>query len=122
MTRLFARYALAVLTFCAFSATARAFTLLVHANPDGALVTIEGKTLPAPATFELKRRDEPYAVVVEKPGYQTENVSYFTKQKLKEISVTLEPLQHRLTQRGNVEPAAAARTAGRRPEFGAALA
>jgi PEGA domain/WD40-like Beta Propeller Repeat len=41
---------------------------------------------------ELKRRDEAYAFTVEKPGYETETVTYFTKAKLKEISVTLEPL------------------------------
>lgn len=70
-----------------------AVAFVVRASPEGAMVTIEGKTLPAPATFDLKRRDEPYQVIVQKPGYQTETTTYFTKQKLKEISVTLEPLQ-----------------------------
>jgi hypothetical protein len=57
------------------------------------MVTIEGKSLPAPATFELKRRDEAYTIVAEKAGYQTETTTYSVKQKLKEITITLEPLQ-----------------------------
>ena len=93
MTRLFARYTLVVLALCAFSAPARAFTLMVRTSPDGATVTIEGKTLPGPATFDLKRRDEPYEILVQKAGYQSENYSYlYYPQKLKEITVTLEPL------------------------------
>ena len=93
MTRLLARLTLAALALCAFSVPARAFTLLVRTNPDGAMVTIEGKTLPAPASFDLKRRDEPYSVVMEKPGYQTETYSYsYYPQKQKEITVSLEPL------------------------------
>ena len=51
MTRLFARYGLVVLALCAFSAPARAFTLLVRTSPEGATVTIEGKTLTGPANF-----------------------------------------------------------------------
>ena len=57
MTRLLARLTLAAMALCAFSVPARAFTLLVHTNPDNATVTIEGKTLPSPASFDLKRRD-----------------------------------------------------------------
>ena len=69
-------------------------TLKINVVPAGATVTVDaGARLPAPATVELKRRDEPYSFVVEKPGYQTETVTYLTKAKLKEISVTLEPLQ-----------------------------
>ena len=91
--RLLARYTLAVLALCAFSATGHAFTLVVHTNPEGATVTIEGKTLPAPASYDLKRRDEAYEVMVQKPGYQTEKYAYFYyPQKLKEITVSLEPL------------------------------
>src|SRR5437868_12069703 len=92
MTRLFARYALAVLALCAFSASAHAVTLIVRASPAGAMVTADGKTLAAPATFDFKRRDEAYVITVTKQGYQSETVSFSTKQKLKELSVTLEPL------------------------------
>jgi hypothetical protein len=93
MTRLLARYTLVVLVLCAFSVPVRAFTLLVRTTPDGATVTIEGKTLPSPATFDLKRRDEPYVVAVQKAGYQSETYNYlYYPQKLKEISITLEPL------------------------------
>lgn len=71
----------------------RGVTLKVNASPDGATVITEnGQRLPAPATVDLKRRDEPYVFTIEKPGYQTETISYLTKSKLKEISVTLEPL------------------------------
>src|SRR5438105_14766354 len=93
MTRLLARYTLVVFVLCALSVPARAFTLLVRTSPDGATVTIEGKTLPSPATFDLKRRDEPYVVAVQKAGYQSETYNYlYYPQKLKEISITLEPL------------------------------
>jgi len=91
MTRLLARSALVVLALFACS-TAHAVALIVRATPDGAMVTIEGKTLASPATFDLKRRDEPYTVVVEKAGYQTETTTYSTKQKLKELPVALQPL------------------------------
>ncbi len=78
----------------ATSATSWGVMLKINVSPAGATVTTEtGQRLPAPAMVEIKRRDEGYTFVFEKPGYQTENVSYFTKQKLKEISVTLEPLQ-----------------------------
>ncbi len=79
----------------AAAATSWGVTLKVNVTPAGATVTTEtGQRLPAPATVEgMKRRDEPYTFVVEKPGYETESVQYFTKQKLKEISVQLQPLQ-----------------------------
>jgi hypothetical protein len=78
----------------AAAAISRGVTLKINVSPAGATVTIDsGQILPAPATVEMKRRDEAYIFIVEKPGYQTETVSYFTKAKLKEISVTLEPLQ-----------------------------
>jgi hypothetical protein len=71
-----------------------AVTLKINVSPVGATVTTEdGLRHPTPASLDLKRRDEPYTFVVEKPGYQTESVTYYTKQKLKELSVNLEPLQ-----------------------------
>ena len=74
--------------------TGKAVPLIIKATPAGATVVIDtGQRLPAPATVELKRRDEPYVFTVEKPGYQSETVSYLTKSKLKEIAVVLEPLQ-----------------------------
>ncbi|MEI6106008.1 MAG: PEGA domain-containing protein [Opitutae bacterium] len=86
---------LAIISLLALAATtAPAVTLKINVTPADATVTSEGATRqPAPATVELKRRDEAYSFVVERPGYQTETVTYFTKAKLKEISVTLEPLQ-----------------------------
>jgi hypothetical protein len=86
----------AILTLVlATSATSWGVTLKVNVSPAGATVTRTdtGARAPAPATLDLKRQDEPYTFVVEKPGYQTENVTYYTKEKKKEISVTLEPLQ-----------------------------
>ncbi len=85
--------AIFILTLAA-TATSRGVTLKINVSPAGATVTLDnGQRLPAPANVELKRRDEAYTFIVEKPGYQTENVQYYTKQKLKEISVQLEPLQ-----------------------------
>lgn len=73
--------------------TGRAVTLKINVTPAGATVTTDtGAKVPAPATLDLKRRDEAYVFVAEKPGYQSESVTYYTKSKLKEISVTLEPL------------------------------
>ncbi|HEY4299596.1 MAG TPA: hypothetical protein VGM73_01900 [Candidatus Didemnitutus sp.] len=73
---------------------AHAVTLKVAATPAGATVTTEdGVHHPTPGALDLKRRDEPYTFVFEKAGYQTETITYYTKQKLKELVVTLEPLQ-----------------------------
>jgi hypothetical protein len=107
MTRLLARYCLALAGLLLCNVATQAAAFIVRATPDGAMVTLEGKTLPAPATFDLKRRDEPYDFVVQKAGYQTETVSYTTKQKLKEIAVTLEPLQtqREVTIKANVDGA-----------------
>jgi len=75
-------------------AAAWTVTLKVNVTPAGATVTAEdGVRLPAPAELKLKTRDEPYTFIVERPGYQSESVTYYTKQKLKELAVTLEPLQ-----------------------------
>ncbi len=93
MKRLLARYAFAFLAICLCSATAHAVALVVRATPAGAMVSIEGDTRPAPASFDLKRRDVPYTITVTKPGYQSETATFSTKQKLKEVSVALEPLQ-----------------------------
>lgn len=71
-----------------------AIPLKINVNPAGATVVSEaGQRLPAPATFDLKRRDQPYVFRVEKPGFQAETVSWSTKEKVRELSVTLEPLQ-----------------------------
>src|SRR5687767_11633989 len=78
----------------AFCGTISAAPLKIIVQPAGATVTSEtGQRLSAPATFELKRRDAPYVFTVEKPGYQSETVSFLVKSKLKELTVTLEPLQ-----------------------------
>src|SRR5262245_8737298 len=72
----------------------QAAPLKINVTPAGATVITEtGQRLPAPATVDLKRRDEPYNFTVEKPGYQTETVQFLTKSRLKEIAVALEPLQ-----------------------------
>ena len=108
MRRLPARCAFALAGLLVLSLPAYAAKLLVKATPEGALVTIEGKSLPAPATFDLKSRpDSPYLIVVEKTGYQTETVTYSTKQKLKELTVALEPLQvqREVTLKSNIEGA-----------------
>lgn len=89
-------------------ATAHAVALVVNSPTDGAIVTIEGKTLPVPAKFDLRRRNEDYVVVVKKTGYQTETVNFSTKQRLKEITVTLSPLtlERSVTIKSNIEGAA----------------
>ncbi len=72
----------------------RAVTLKINVTPAGATVvaTETGQRLPAPATIELKRRDNNYTFTIEKPGFQTETASWNTKEKVREISVTLSPL------------------------------
>jgi hypothetical protein len=115
MTRPLARIVIVLAGLFAAQVTAHAVALTVRATPEGAMVSIEGKSLPAPATFDLKRRDEVYYIIVQKPGYQSETLTYFTKQKLKELSVTLEPLQlqREVTIKSNV--AGATVTIGDRP-------
>lgn len=107
MTRSFARCLLVIAGIVLSQLPAHAVAFLVRSTPDGAMVTIEGKTLPAPANFDLKRRDEPYTIVVQKAGYQTETTTYATKQKLKEITVALEPLtlDREVTLKANVDGA-----------------
>ena len=87
--------ALAILALVlAPKAAAWTVTLTVNVTPAGAVVVTEdGVRHPAPAELKLKTRDEPYTFTVEKPGYQSETVTYNTSQKLKQLSVTLEPLQ-----------------------------
>lgn len=71
----------------------RAVPLKINVSPAGAtIVTETGQRLPAPATVELKRRDTAYAFTIEKAGYQTETASWSTKEKVRELSVTLAPL------------------------------
>jgi Tol biopolymer transport system component len=75
-------------------AAAWTVTLRLDVTPAGATVmTEDGMHQSAPADLKLKTRDEAYTFVVEKAGYQSETVTYFTKQKLKELAVTLAPLQ-----------------------------
>ena len=107
MTRHLARWFLVFAGILACHPVAHAVAFVVNSAPAGAMVTIEGQTLPAPAKFDLKRRDEPYAVIVQKPGFQTETVSYSTKQRLKEITVSLEPLtlERAVTIKSNFEGA-----------------
>lgn len=70
-----------------------AVPLKINVTPAGAtIVTEAGQRLPAPATVELKRRDTPYVFTIEKPGFQTESASWNTRDKVREISVTLSPL------------------------------
>lgn len=83
--------------------------LKVNVSPAGAtIVTETGQRLPAPATIELKRRDAPYYFTIEKPGYQSETASWSTKEKVREISVTLAPLStdKEVTIRSNPDGAA----------------
>jgi hypothetical protein len=108
MRRLTARFAFALAGLLLLTLPVHAAKIIIRATPDGAMITIEGKTLPSPATFDLKSRpDIPYNIVVEKAGYQTENVSYSTKQKLKELTVALQPLkvQRDVTINSNIEAA-----------------
>jgi hypothetical protein len=93
MTRLVVRLALVLTAFLTSHVIAHAVAIVVRTNPEGATVTIEGKSLPAPATFDLKRREEPYYVTVAKEGFETEAVTYSTKQKNKDVLVTLQPLR-----------------------------
>jgi len=86
------RHFLATLAFLVVSASAPAVTVVVRATPAGAMASVEGKTLAVPATFDFKRRDEPYAITVTKPGFQSETLTFQTRQKIKELTVTLEPL------------------------------
>jgi hypothetical protein len=87
------RFALSLALALAAAATGRAVQLKINATPAGAVISYEAaQKLPAPTTVDLKRRDEPYVFTVEKPGYQTETASWSTKEKVREISVTLSPL------------------------------
>ena len=70
-----------------------AVQLKINAFPAGVTITSEtGQRVSAPATVDLKRRDAAYTFTFEKPGYQTETASWNTKEKVREISITLEPL------------------------------
>lgn len=115
MTRPLARVVIVLAGLFAAQISARAVAITIRAAPEGAMVTLEGRTLPAPATFDLKRRDAPYNFIVQKPGFQSETLTYFTKQRLKELSATLEPLQlqREVTIKSNV--AGATVTIGDRP-------
>lgn len=88
------RHSVALTLLASAAITGWAVPLKINVSPAGATVTNDaGAKVPTPANLDLKRRDEAYVFVAEKPGYQSESVTYFTKSKLKEISITLEPLQ-----------------------------
>jgi hypothetical protein len=93
MTRLLSRLvpllALALVTAVA----GRAVPLKINVTPAGATIVNEaGQRVPAPATIELKRRDTPYIFTIEKAGFQTETTSWNTRDKIREVTVTLAPL------------------------------
>lgn len=93
MTRLHRLVALPALLL-ATAASTWAIPLKINVTPAGATVVSEtGQRLPAPATFDLKRRDTPYYFTVEKAGFQSESVSWSTRDRNRELSVVLQPLQ-----------------------------
>lgn len=93
MTRLHRLVALPALLL-ATAASTWGIPLKINVTPAGATVVSEtGQRLPAPATFDLKRRDTPYYFTVEKAGYQSESVSWSTRDRNRELSVVLQPLQ-----------------------------
>jgi hypothetical protein len=93
MTRLPRRLVPYVVLALVTAVIGRPVPLKINATPAGAIVVTEaGQRLPAPATVELKRRDTPYVFTIEKPGFQTETTSWNTRDKIREISVTLAPL------------------------------
>ena len=92
MPRLTCRFVPYVVLAFLTAVVARAVQFKVNVTPAGATVVTEGQRLPAPATFDLKRRDNPYVFTIEKPGFQTETATWNTHDKVREISVTLAPL------------------------------
>jgi hypothetical protein len=93
MTRLLSRLVPLVALVLVAAVAGRAVPLKINVTPAGATITNEaGQRLPAPATVELKRRDTPYTFTIEKPGFQTETASWNTRDKIREITVTLAPL------------------------------
>lgn len=72
---------------------ALAVPLKINVNPAGATIINEaGQPVPAPATIELKRRDTPYVFTIQKAGFQTETATWNTRDKVREITITLAPL------------------------------
>lgn len=115
MTRLTRLAALAALSLAA-TAALPGVPLKINVTPAGATVVSEtGQRLPAPATFDLKRRDQPYYFRVEKDGYQTETVSWSTKDRQREISVVLQPLQTARPVTITSQPEGATVTIGGKP-------
>src|SRR4051812_13839066 len=93
MTRPLCRLVLYVALALVTASVGRAAPLKINVTPAGATVVNEaGQRVPAPATLDLKRRDTPYVFTIEKPGFQTETTSWNTRDKVREISVTLAPL------------------------------
>ncbi|HEX7631871.1 MAG TPA: PEGA domain-containing protein, partial [Lacunisphaera sp.] len=93
MPRLPCRLVLYVVLAFLTATMARAVTLKINVTPAGATVLAEGgQRLPAPATFDLKRRDNLYVFTIEKPGFQTETATWNSRDKVREITVTLAPL------------------------------
>ncbi len=109
MTRPSSRTVPLLLLALATAVAGSAVPLKINVTPAGAtIVTESGDRLPAPTTVELKRRDTAYVFTVEKPGYQTETASWNTREKVREISVTLSPLttDKEVTIRSNPDGAA----------------
>ena len=93
MPRLPCRLVLYVVLAFLTATMARAVTLKINVTPAGATVLAEGgQRLPAPATFDLKRRDNLYVFTIEKPGFQTETATWNSRDKVREITVSLAPL------------------------------
>jgi Tol biopolymer transport system component len=95
MMRLLFRPVALLALLSATALPALAVPIKIIATPAGATVVLQetGQRLPAPANFDVKRSDKPYNFTVELAGYQSETVQFSTKDKRKEISVTLDPLQ-----------------------------
>lgn len=93
MTRPLRRFVPLVVLALFTAVVAQAVPLKINVNPAGATIINEvGQRLPAPSTIELKRRDTPYIFMIEKDGFQTETVSWNTRDKVREFTVTLAPL------------------------------
>lgn len=94
MSRPSVRSCLAFAFACLAALPGDAVVLKLTVNPAGAtIVTEAGQRLPAPAAVDLKRRDTPWTFTIEKPGFQSETVSWNTRDKVRELTVTLAPLQ-----------------------------
>ncbi len=92
MTRLL-RCIATLFALALLAAPAWGVTVKINATPAGATVVLTetGQRLAAPASFDLKRRDQPYLFQIEKPGYDTEALTWSTRDRQREFTVTLQP-------------------------------